>query len=201
VAGFRPAAAAHRQVAGITADGGREVLGLDVGESEDEVFWRGFLSALKRHGLTGGRFVTFDQHAGLVAGLKHSFQGGAHQRCRVHFAPATCWRTCPRRTPTWSPPCSARSSPNRGRDRRLEAARRVSGRTVGGRAFGARQPVGILQYCSSATTRSRLFPRRLIAERRIRFVRVGRHIRIPESAIGEFIAAGTVQPITSADVS
>ena len=45
------------------------------------------------------------------------------------------------------------------------------------------------------------FPRRLIAERRIRFVRVGRHIRIPESAIGEFIAAGTVQPITWADVS
>jgi excisionase family DNA binding protein len=45
------------------------------------------------------------------------------------------------------------------------------------------------------------FPRRLIAERRIRFVRVGRHIRIPESAIGEFIAAGTVQPITCADVS
>jgi excisionase family DNA binding protein len=32
------------------------------------------------------------------------------------------------------------------------------------------------------------FPRRLIAERRIRFVRVGRHIRIPESAIGEFVA-------------
>jgi excisionase family DNA binding protein len=45
------------------------------------------------------------------------------------------------------------------------------------------------------------FPRRLIAERRIRFVRVGRHIRIPESAIEEFIAASTVQPITWADVS
>ena len=30
---------------GITADGGREVLGLDVGDSEDEVFWRGFLTA------------------------------------------------------------------------------------------------------------------------------------------------------------
>ena len=27
------------------------------------------------------------------------------------------------------------------------------------------------------------FPRRLIAERRIRFVRVGRHVRIPESAV------------------
>jgi excisionase family DNA binding protein len=40
------------------------------------------------------------------------------------------------------------------------------------------------------------FPRRLIAERRIRFVRVGRHVRIPASAMAEFIKAGTVQPIT-----
>ena len=40
------------------------------------------------------------------------------------------------------------------------------------------------------------FPRRLIAERRIRFVHVGRHVRIPESALGEFIAAGGVQPVT-----
>ena len=39
------------------------------------------------------------------------------------------------------------------------------------------------------------FPRRLIAERRIRFVRVGRHVRIPESALREFIAAGLVEPI------
>jgi excisionase family DNA binding protein len=41
------------------------------------------------------------------------------------------------------------------------------------------------------------FPRRLIAERRIRFVRVGRHVRIPESALREFIAAGTVEPVTT----
>jgi excisionase family DNA binding protein len=40
------------------------------------------------------------------------------------------------------------------------------------------------------------FPRRLIAERRIRFVRVGRHVRIPESAVREFIAAGLVEPFT-----
>jgi excisionase family DNA binding protein len=39
------------------------------------------------------------------------------------------------------------------------------------------------------------FPRRLIAERRIRFVHVGRHVRIPESALREFIQAGTVQPV------
>jgi excisionase family DNA binding protein len=39
------------------------------------------------------------------------------------------------------------------------------------------------------------FPRRLIAERRITFVRVGRHVRIPESAVREFIAAGLVAPV------
>jgi excisionase family DNA binding protein len=39
------------------------------------------------------------------------------------------------------------------------------------------------------------FPRRLIAERRIRFVRVGRHVRIPESAVRAFIDAGAVEPI------
>jgi excisionase family DNA binding protein len=40
------------------------------------------------------------------------------------------------------------------------------------------------------------FPRRLIAERRIRFVRVGRHVRIPESALRELIETGTVEPVT-----
>jgi mutator family transposase len=49
---------------GITAEGGREVLGLDVGDSEDEVFWRGFLTALKRRGLTGVRLVISDLHSG-----------------------------------------------------------------------------------------------------------------------------------------
>ena len=39
------------------------------------------------------------------------------------------------------------------------------------------------------------FPRRLIAERRIRFVRVGRHVRIPVSAVEEFVREGTVDPV------
>ena len=71
---------------GVTADGGREVLGLDVGDSEDEVFWRGFLRTLKQRGLFGVRLVISDQHAGLVAALGRVFQGVGHQRCRVHFA-------------------------------------------------------------------------------------------------------------------
>jgi excisionase family DNA binding protein len=44
------------------------------------------------------------------------------------------------------------------------------------------------------------FIRRLIAERRIEFVRVGRHVRISESALATFIDAGRVQPMTVADM-
>src|SRR5262245_35461149 len=71
---------------GITAEGNREVLGVDVGDSEDEAFWRGFMRSLKSRGLGGVRMVISDQHAGLVAALRRIFQGAAHQRCRVHFA-------------------------------------------------------------------------------------------------------------------
>jgi excisionase family DNA binding protein len=43
---------------------------------------------------------------------------------------------------------------------------------------------------------SERFWRRMIAERRIRFVRVGRHVRIPESALLDFIESGLVEPVT-----
>ncbi|MGA5876581.1 excisionase family DNA-binding protein [Streptomyces cellulosae] len=39
------------------------------------------------------------------------------------------------------------------------------------------------------------FPRRLIEERRIRYVKVGRHVRIPESAVRDYLAAHTVEPV------
>ncbi|GIH91180.1 helix-turn-helix domain-containing protein [Planobispora siamensis] len=41
------------------------------------------------------------------------------------------------------------------------------------------------------------FPRRLIEERRIAFIHVGRNVRIPEAALEAFIAAGLVEPITT----
>src|SRR6478752_6723726 len=72
--------------AGIATDGSREILGTDVGDSEDETFWRGFLTSLKGRGLSGVRLVISDQHAGLVKALRRCFQGAGHQRCRVHFA-------------------------------------------------------------------------------------------------------------------
>ena len=40
------------------------------------------------------------------------------------------------------------------------------------------------------------FIRRLIAERRIEFVKVGRHVRIRESVLDAFIESGVVEPLT-----
>ncbi|MEW2271958.1 excisionase family DNA-binding protein [Streptomyces eurythermus] len=39
------------------------------------------------------------------------------------------------------------------------------------------------------------FVRRLIAERRIRYIKLGRPVRIPESAVTEYIEARTVEPV------
>ncbi len=70
---------------GVAADGAREVLGLDVGDSEDEVFWTAFLRSLRTRGLTGVKLVISDAHAGLQAAVTRVLQGAAWQRCRVHF--------------------------------------------------------------------------------------------------------------------
>ena len=71
---------------GITAQGDREVLGVDIGDSEDETFWSGFLRSLKTRGLTGVRLVISDAHSGLRAAIRKTLQGSSWQRCRVHFA-------------------------------------------------------------------------------------------------------------------
>ena len=42
------------------------------------------------------------------------------------------------------------------------------------------------------------FVRRLIAERRIEFPKLGRHVRISEAALVAFIKTGRVPPVTSA---
>ena len=44
------------------------------------------------------------------------------------------------------------------------------------------------------------FPRRLIAERRIEFVKIGRYVRIRESALMAFIDAGRVDVLTIANI-
>jgi putative transposase len=69
---------------GLRADGHREVLGVDVGDSENETFWREFLPDLTDRGLAGVSLVVSDAHAGLTRAIARCFQGAAWQRCRVH---------------------------------------------------------------------------------------------------------------------
>jgi putative transposase len=70
---------------GVTAAGVREVLGVDVGPSEDGAFWLRFLRSLVARGLQGVRLVTSDAHEGLRQALGAVLHGASWQRCRVHF--------------------------------------------------------------------------------------------------------------------
>jgi len=70
---------------GVNADGQREVLGLDVGPSEDGAFWHAFLRSLVARGLSGVQLVTSDAHEGLKGAIAAVLQGAGWQRCRTHF--------------------------------------------------------------------------------------------------------------------
>jgi transposase-like protein len=77
---------------GLRHDGRREVLGVDVGDSENETFWSEFLGGLNARGLTGVKLVTSDAHAGLVKSIGRCFQGSTWQRCRVQRCATCCQR-------------------------------------------------------------------------------------------------------------
>ena len=70
---------------GVSAEGHREVLGVDIGDSEDETFWTRFLRSLRDRGLSGVRLVISDAHSGLKAAIRKCFAGSGWQRCRVHY--------------------------------------------------------------------------------------------------------------------
>lgn len=65
------------------------------------------------------------------------------------------------------------------------------------KASSAPQPDRLLTVAQVAErlNTSERFPRRLIEERRIAFVRIGRHVRIPERELEAFIRAGLVEPV------
>jgi len=69
---------------GVRGDGVREVLGVDIGQSEDVVLWRAFLQGLVGRGLRGVRLMISDAHAGLKQAVAEIFVGASWQRCRVH---------------------------------------------------------------------------------------------------------------------
>ncbi|HET6444294.1 MAG TPA: IS256 family transposase [candidate division Zixibacteria bacterium] len=69
----------------VASEGGRTILGFDVGASEEEAFWLQFLRTLVKRGLKGVRLVISDAHEGLKAAVNTVFAGASWQRCRVHF--------------------------------------------------------------------------------------------------------------------
>ena len=71
---------------GVNEKGFREVLGLQVGDSESEASWSELFVWLKGRGLWGVDLVTSDDHAGLVCAVRKQFQGATWQRCQTHFA-------------------------------------------------------------------------------------------------------------------
>lgn len=70
---------------GVHTSGERQVLSVDVGPSESEEFWKGFLRGLVDRGLTGVKLVISDAHSGLKRALRAVLGGATWQRCRVHF--------------------------------------------------------------------------------------------------------------------
>lgn len=70
---------------GVSDQGERQILGVDVGPSEDEAFWTAFLRQLVRRGLRGVKLVVSDAHSGLKAAVGKVLPGATWQRCRVHF--------------------------------------------------------------------------------------------------------------------
>jgi len=70
---------------GVDDEGERHLLGFDLGGSEEEAFWLGFLRSLVKRGVKREKLVISDAHEGLKSALSKVFSGVGWQRCRVHF--------------------------------------------------------------------------------------------------------------------
>ncbi len=84
----------------VNREGKREVLGIDVGTSEDGAFWLAFLRSLVARGLGGVELVTSDAHQGLKDAIATVFAGASWQRCRTHFM-TNLLAKVPRRAQPW----------------------------------------------------------------------------------------------------
>lgn len=75
---------------GIHERGYREILGLQLGDSESEASWTALFTWLKRRGLQGVDLVVSDDHGGLVNAVQVQFQGASWQRCQTHLSRNIC---------------------------------------------------------------------------------------------------------------
>jgi transposase-like protein len=73
-------------VSAVREDGMREILGVEVADTESEATYQELFRSLKRRGLSGVKLVVSDDHEGLKSAIARHFQGASHQRCQVHYA-------------------------------------------------------------------------------------------------------------------
>jgi len=73
-------------VSGVRDDGFREILAVEVADTESEATYHELFRSLKRRGLSGVQLVVSDDHEGLKSAIARHFQGASHQRCQVHYA-------------------------------------------------------------------------------------------------------------------
>jgi putative transposase len=73
-------------VSGVRDDGLREILAVEVSDTESEATYQELFRSLKSRGLSGVELVVSDDHKGLKAAIARHFQGASWQRCQVHYA-------------------------------------------------------------------------------------------------------------------
>ena len=67
-------------------DGFREILAVEVADTESEATYQELFRSLKARGLKGVELVISDDHEGLKSAIERHFQGASWQRCQVHYA-------------------------------------------------------------------------------------------------------------------
>ena len=54
----------------VNDDGRRELLGIEIGRGEDQVFWEEFLRSLNERGLRGVKLMISDAHAAIASAVQ-----------------------------------------------------------------------------------------------------------------------------------
>ena len=84
----------------VNGEGKREIIGMDVGTSEDGAFWPAFLTLAVRQGSERGGSGGLGPHRGLRSAIAAVFGGASWQRCRTHFM-TNLLTQVPRRVQPW----------------------------------------------------------------------------------------------------
>ena len=70
---------------GVNSKGIRQIISMDIYNSEDEIDWNNFFYKLQERGLSGVELVISDGHKGIMKSVQESFPGSLWQYCHFHF--------------------------------------------------------------------------------------------------------------------